>query len=57
MTALALVEDRGAFICTSQLLGVVADLGATAFLAGVLDDDAGLDIIVVDGLHFGAFRA
>jgi hypothetical protein len=57
VTAVALVENCGAFICAAQLLGVVADFWAAAFFARVLDDHAGLHVIVVDSLDFGALRA
>jgi len=52
VTAIALVEDCGAFVCTSQLLGVVAHFLATALFACLSNDDARLHIVVVDGLHF-----
>jgi hypothetical protein len=54
---ITLVEDGGAFICTTQLLGVVADLVATALLARMLNEDGGLHVVVVEGLHLGSLRA
>jgi hypothetical protein len=57
VTALAFVKDRGAFIGASQLLSVVANLFATTLFARMLDNDAGLHIVVVDGLHFGSLCA
>jgi len=57
MPAIALIKDCRAFIGTAQLLSVVADLFSAAFLARVLNDAGGLDIVVVDGLYFGSLRA
>lgn len=50
----ARVEDRATFVGRSQLLGVVACLRVTAFLARVVDDCIGLDVALVEFLHVGA---
>jgi hypothetical protein len=57
VTAIALVEDSGAFVCASQLLRVVADFLATALFACLPNYDARLHIVVVDGLHFRSLCA
>jgi hypothetical protein len=57
VTTIALVEDGSAFICTAQLPSVVADLFAATLFAWVLDDAGGLDLVVIDGLHFGSLCA
>ena len=51
MTTVALVEDSRAFICTSQLLGVVADLFAAAFFAALGNDAGCVHIVFRDSLH------
>lgn len=56
--AVALVEDGGALVCTAQLLGVVADLLSSAFVAVLLDDGGGLlHVFIGDGLHLGPLCA
>jgi hypothetical protein len=57
VTAVALIEDCGAFVCTTQLLGVVADLLATALLAGKIDDTGRVHVILGNGLNFGSLCA
>jgi hypothetical protein len=53
----ALVEDGAAFVCTAQLLGVVAHLRVAALLAGQLDQDGSLQLIIVDRRNLGALGA
>jgi hypothetical protein len=56
-TVVALVEDGGTFICTAQLLGVVADLFVTALFARESDDTGCVHVVLGNGLNFGALCA
>ena len=55
MSAFAGIEDRTAFICTSQLHGREPDLIAAALLAGFVGDGLGLDLVSLDGLNYREF--
>lgn len=46
VTAVALVENSGSFICASQLLCVVADLLATALFAALGDNTGGVHVVL-----------
>lgn len=52
VTTIAFVEDCRAFICASELPGVVAHLRPAAFLAWKVDDTGSLNVSLSNGLHF-----
>ena len=51
MTTFALIKDGGAFIGTSQLLGVVANLLATALCAVLSNDTGSVHVTFRERLH------
>lgn len=57
MTTVALVEDSGTFVSTSQLLSVVANFFTATLLAALGDDTGGVHIVFRNGLHFRALCA
>lgn len=57
VTTVALVKNRGAFVCTSQLLGVVADLLSPTLFARVINDTGSLNVSLANGLHLGSLCA
>lgn len=46
VTAVALIENSGSFVCTSELLCVVADLLAPALFAALGNDTGGVHVVL-----------
>jgi hypothetical protein len=57
VTAIALVENSGSFVCASQLLGVVADLLAPALFAALGNDTGCVHVIFRERLDLRALCA
>lgn len=55
VTTFTFVKNGGAFICTSQLLRVIADLGTATLFTWLVDNTGRLHVSFGNGLHFGAF--
>lgn len=51
VTTVALVKDGGTFVSTSKLLGVVANLLATALFATLCNNTGGVHVILGECLH------
>lgn len=55
--ALAGVEDGAAFVCTTQLLGVISHFFLSAFFARMSDDCRSLHVFLCERLYFGSLGA